>query len=172
MKVNANSGCVLREGGWSGESPCPKWERLPQSSKLPGPLSVLGRGLTGRGLTREVSFLWGLSVSQLSLLFNFTIWRNGCSGCAPFPGAQIAFVQSQRVNYLMQEPGRQGRSRRWRRPGPAPQPQPSERQLSLLSPRGHFCLSGGYPFAFLALRLDFHGPALSGRTFCADENTA
>lgn len=128
-------------GDLSGESPRPR---------LSVPLSVLGEEAVWKGSHQGMSFPYGLSFFQFSLLFNFNIWSS-FSGCAPLPGAQIAFVKSQGINYLLQQPvirGQKGQatSRRWRGPLPLPAPshQPSKRQLCMsklsvhLHPRGDF----------------------------------
>lgn len=139
-----------------------RWGAFLGRAHVPGCLfpSVLGEEAVWKGSHQGMSFPYGLSFFQFSLLFNFNIWSS-FSGCAPLPGAQIAFVKSQGINYLLQQPvirGQKGQatSRRWRGPLPLPAPshQSSKRQFCMskllvhLHPWGDFCLSKAIPLLF------------------------
>ena len=120
-----------------GGNPHSRWEGLPYASEHSVPLSVLEEEAAWKGSHPRMSFPCGLSCFQFSLLFNFNIWSS-LSGCAPLPGAQIAFVKSQGINSLLQQPvirGQKGQatSRRWRGLLPLPSPHTSlgKRQLCM-----------------------------------------
>lgn len=143
-----------------GGNPHSRWEGLPYASEHSVPLSVLEEKAAWKGSHPRMSFPCGLSCFQFSMLFNFNIWSS-LSGCAPLPGAQIAFVKSQGINSLLQQPvirGQKGQatSRRWRgAPTSAlPSHQPWEEAAlhvkahSPPPPQGDLCLSKSVPLHF------------------------